>query len=906
MSRSQKRSGKTPGRTPSRNGALQRSDSSTSSGELDPVEVYCRIRPYDAGEKCVQMIDDTTVEVASSDAKVLGVMQYKFTKVFGETTSQKHLFDCVGAPLIDDLIRAKNGLLFTYGITSSGKTYTMTGDGQDPGILPRCLDMVFNSIKGVQATKYVFMPDRQNGFNVQSEADAMYERQQREVLPGKGKQREKMTDFSDRQKDPSIVLDIDKDGNYAVFVSFVEIYNNHIFDLLEDLPYDPITGTKAPQGKTLREDSSRVMFVYNVTETEVKSTEEAFDVLAKGQKRRKVAHTALNAESSRSHSVFTIRLVQAPLDTDLKEVLLDKSRVVVSQLSLVDLAGSERTNRTKSSGERLKEAGQINQSLMALRQCIDVLRENQRTSGNKIVPYRDSKVTHLFKNFFDGEGKVRMVVCVNPKAVEYDETLHVMRFSEATQEVQVHRAQEKPKFSDEQYHTRARRRLAPHSSAEQLAPAAKKPSLESLPHAPVPLTDIYTLPVFPSLTVEPRDESNADLQVMDDYLQNLMRVKQKHLDSVMRKQDSFRQYLVEMDKEMVRLRTQAGQLLHDVQERDALIIDQNQEAERIGSRLQVAEKENCMLRQKMTLYQHEKQQLANELQDKDWKLHKTDYEKEKLRSEYEQQVAQAEQEYEAQLAKEKHKIHQQAQENLTVKERKLQLLKSIMNQSDVESLGGDVAKSTTSSQRGARTRPAVPYIPNYATPTTSSKGRKLPGSAIKTTARATGRPATRQRARSPPPTSLKPNPVRNHRRSKSAGDRWLEHKPEPLLPLDTVLQPKMKKKKSVGRLEVKDTNKASRYILTTQDADNKGNVETKLVKGDVKVSAGGGSSVVFTEVETLKQTSPGDRKRQYLPEGRSDYEGEWTDTEERCNTAIEGHGVYRRIRQFDKNAGALV
>lgn len=68
--------------------------------------------------------------------------------------------------------------------------------------------------------------------------------------------------------------------------------------------------------------------------------------------------------------------------------------------------------------------GNINQTLMALRTCLEVLRENQKTPGNnKMVPYRDSKLTHLFKNYFDGDGRVRMVVCVNPKAEEYDETV---------------------------------------------------------------------------------------------------------------------------------------------------------------------------------------------------------------------------------------------------------------------------------------------------------------------------------------------------------------------------------------------------------------------------------------------------------------------------------------------------
>jgi kinesin family protein 23 len=152
-----------------------------------------------------------------------------------------------------------------------------------------------------------------------------------------------------------------------------------------------------------------------VTEVEVKSADEAAEVLAKGQKRRRVAHTTLNAESSRSHSVFNIRVVQAPLDyqvslsdhqscdssktnevVDLKGASPEKV-LIVGQLSLVDLAGSERNSRTKTSGERLREAGSINNTLMTLRSCMEILRENQLNGTNKMVPYRDSKITHLFK-----------------------------------------------------------------------------------------------------------------------------------------------------------------------------------------------------------------------------------------------------------------------------------------------------------------------------------------------------------------------------------------------------------------------------------------------------------------------------------------------------------------------------
>lgn len=180
------------------------------------------------------------------------------------------------------------------------------------------------------------------------------------------------------------------------------------------------------------------IYVHGVTEMEVKSVEEALSAFHSGQKRKRMGHTILNAESSRSHSVFTIRLVQAPVDQRGEYVVEDRSKITVSQLSLVDLAGSERTNRTKNTGQRLREAGNINNSLMTLRNCLEVLRENSMGASKK-VPYRDSKVTHLFKNFFDGEGQVKMIICINPRSDDYDETAQVMKFAEITQEVQIAR-----------------------------------------------------------------------------------------------------------------------------------------------------------------------------------------------------------------------------------------------------------------------------------------------------------------------------------------------------------------------------------------------------------------------------------------------------------------------------------
>ena len=135
--------------------------------------------------------------------------------------------------------------------------------------------------------------------------------------------------------------------------------------------------------------------------------------------------------------------LQCPLDEEGNKAKPELG-VTVSQLSLVDLAGSERTSKTRAEGVRVKEAGKINNTLMVLRRCIETLRENQMNGGNAMVRYRDSKITHFFKHFFEGEGKVKMMICVNPAANEFEETLSVMKFAELASEVQVQRSAFRP------------------------------------------------------------------------------------------------------------------------------------------------------------------------------------------------------------------------------------------------------------------------------------------------------------------------------------------------------------------------------------------------------------------------------------------------------------------------------
>lgn len=221
----------------------------------DPVQVYCRVRPmqYPNDVSCMKVISDTTIAITPPESATNfrnaahKEIQTTFSKVFKPEVQQREIFNCVALPLVENLINGRNALLFTYGVTGSGKTYTMTGDQQDSGVMPRCLDVLFNSITNYQAKKFVFKPDKLNGFDVQSETDAMLDRQN-ELHAGlmtprngkAGKRRAATDSDSDsnpiivREADESQVLGVETDNVYAVFVTYVEIYNNSVYDLLDD------------------------------------------------------------------------------------------------------------------------------------------------------------------------------------------------------------------------------------------------------------------------------------------------------------------------------------------------------------------------------------------------------------------------------------------------------------------------------------------------------------------------------------------------------------------------------------------------------------------------------------------------------------------------------------------------
>ncbi|CAB3237577.1 unnamed protein product [Arctia plantaginis] len=806
-------------------------------GERDPVQVYCRLRPMqrDTDAPCVKIISPTTV-LLSPPATAISyrnenakTMKYTFKEVFPPETSQQDVFDKVALPIVEGLIRGKNGLLFTYGVTGSGKTFTMTGEPQNCGILPRALNIIFKTINDFQAHKYVFKPDKMNMFDIQTEAEAMLERQQELHKFKSGKKNNSNPDLAMSSSDVTKIEGINEDNQYAVFVTYVEIYNNSVFDLLEDGP--PITRNLPV--KIIREDAAHNMYVHGVTEVEIKSAEEAFEAFYLGLKRKRMAHTNLNAESSRSHSVFTIRLVQAPVDEMGEAVIQNKKFLNISQLSLVDLAGSERTNRTKNTGQRLREAGNINKSLMTLRTCLEALRENQVSGTNNMVPYRESKITHLFKNFFEGEGQVRMVVCANPRAEDYDETLQVMRFAEVAAEVEV----AKPQVIDVAATiglTSGRRkanRLFTTARDNLVRPEAKDLEMD--------LGLVYSLgPDFPSLELN----SSKAAHIIKELMAHLeMRISRREAlkRSKAIKDERLRSALLDLEKDAM-----------DVKTENRALKGQLAAAERrvraLEERLTATENASLTHQRKLSEMTEYTSTLKRELQEKEMLLsqHKFDKEKQKkiLEKKYNHKIA-AEHEKAKEINCEKERLRNAIEE----KENCLKIIAEVLN----AERGDNIETYQKTNEIGAQTSGGREFTPG-------STPRALPAHLLTPFSSA---PHTRE-TRDTPASSRRGVAIANprHRRSLSADGRgWIEHAPNKLVPMGTVMKPNIANSKIVKKLTTaKDiTNpKTSKYCLISQEQDTDGELETKLYKGDVVPTCGGGAQVIFNDVEMLKQFSP--------------------------------------------------
>ncbi|CAG5132663.1 unnamed protein product, partial [Candidula unifasciata] len=205
-------------------------------------------------------------------------------------------------------------------------------------------------------------------------------------------------------------ISIKQATKFLIHASFLEIYNEDIRDLL---------GKDVKHKLELKEHPEKGVYVNGLSMHPVHNVTECEHIMNKGWHNRSTGATLMNADSSRSHSIFTISLEMITRDSEGEE------HIRAGKLNLVDLAGSERQGKTGATGDRLKEATKINLSLSALGNVISALVDGR----SKHIPYRDSKLTRLLQDSLGGNTKTMMVACLSPADNNYDETLSTLRYA---------------------------------------------------------------------------------------------------------------------------------------------------------------------------------------------------------------------------------------------------------------------------------------------------------------------------------------------------------------------------------------------------------------------------------------------------------------------------------------------
>ncbi|CEJ57540.1 Putative Kinesin family protein [Penicillium brasilianum] len=303
---------------------------------------------------------------------------YYYDNVFTPQENNAKVYDAAAKRLVRRVMEGYHGTVFAYGMTGTGKTFSMQGTATSPGVIPLAITDIFSFIRET--------PHRE----------------------------------------------------FLLRVSYLEIYNERIHDLLST---SVTNGVPAPQQEEikLREDSKRGVYATPLKEEIVQSPTQLLRVIARGDHARRTSSTQFNARSSRSHAVVQIVVEsreRVPAgDSHDKRSGIAPGGVRVSTLSLIDLAGSERAADDK---ERRTEGAHINKSLLTLGNIISKLSENKDKQGNPIdrdgrhLPYRDSKLTRLLQPALSGNSLVSILCTVQLVAginAHSGETLNTLKFA---------------------------------------------------------------------------------------------------------------------------------------------------------------------------------------------------------------------------------------------------------------------------------------------------------------------------------------------------------------------------------------------------------------------------------------------------------------------------------------------
>ncbi|KAH0942675.1 hypothetical protein BRARA_A02406 [Brassica rapa] len=369
-----------PAQTPRSSDKLareSRSSDSTSTNRNDKekgvnVQVILRCRPLSEDEArlhtpVVISCNEHRREVSATQS-IAGKhidRHFAFDKVFGPASQQKDLYDQAISPIVFEVLEGYNCTIFAYGQTGTGKTYTMEGGARkkngefpsDAGVIPRAVKQIFD------------------------------------ILEAQG-------------------------AEYSMKVTFLELYNEEISDLLAPEETTKFVDDKSKKSIALMEDGKGSVFVRGLEEEIVSTANEIYKILEKGSAKRRTAETLLNKQSSRSHSIFSITI-------HIKENTPEGEEMIkCGKLNLVDLAGSENISRSGAREGRAREAGEINKSLLTLGRVINALVEH---SGH--IPYRDSKLTRLLRDSLGGKTKTCVIATISPSIHCLEETLSTLDYA---------------------------------------------------------------------------------------------------------------------------------------------------------------------------------------------------------------------------------------------------------------------------------------------------------------------------------------------------------------------------------------------------------------------------------------------------------------------------------------------
>ncbi|XP_065342216.1 kinesin-like protein KIF20A [Cloeon dipterum] len=425
--------------------------SSTEDTNESRLNVFLRIKPTPLGNlqnKVFSILDETKLKVNSITR---GSETFRFSKIFGQDSSQAEIFDQTVKQSVDRFLNGKDCLVFAYGTTNAGKTYSVQGTPSEPGVIPRAMRHIFQKLACAIDDNPRITPMYFNQAVIRSSHD----RQQIDmaknniiftppqlVAPAADKLSISfMPTLSSTMCEPvalgsspsELHSAFQRNSRCSLWISMLEVYNEVVYDLLAPLNQSTKSSVK------IKSDRLGNFCPKDNVEIHVSSLEEANKVLQYGQKQRTTMATLLNINSSRSHCILRVRLLRVDRSTPAKRKqalspAADNKDIKVSTFMFVDLAGSERVDKagTLSNTSRARETGNINSSLLVLGRCMEMLKlkgESGNSSKSMMVPYRDSKLTKILQPLLCTPGPKCLLVNINTSPNLFEETHNVLKFS---------------------------------------------------------------------------------------------------------------------------------------------------------------------------------------------------------------------------------------------------------------------------------------------------------------------------------------------------------------------------------------------------------------------------------------------------------------------------------------------